>query len=214
MQCLGRKRSQALVRFHTFSGEDHGNEFVGISKKSWCKLFFDLPADSPIIDTFIHLGSLTVDHCSLLDGGLNEAIKPLEMFTCMAYDAAGPHNIPDLRWKLWSKKNKEAENLPPSRATLCPLIQRTDYVSRIYKSYNTAHPELPAVTESGWVHGGHDTNIHFPVYCLLPPAPIAVLELVKCGCNGVCNKKHCSCFKGSVPCTSLCQCSDDCLNVR
>ena len=104
--------------------------------------------------------------------------------------------------------------IPPSRATLCPLIQRTDYVSRIYKSYNTAHPVLPAVTESGLVRGGHDTNIQIPVYYLLLPAPIAVLELVKCGCNGVCNKNHCSCFKGGVPCTSLCQCSDDCLNVR
>ena len=63
--------------------------------------------------------------------------------------------------------------IPPSRATLCPLIQRTDYVSRIYKSYNMAHPVLPAVTESGLVRGGHDTNIHIHVaYTVYYPQPL------------------------------------------
>ena len=42
VQCLGRRKRQALIGFYTFSGEDHGNKFVGISKNSWCKLFFSL----------------------------------------------------------------------------------------------------------------------------------------------------------------------------
>ena len=213
VQCLGRMKSQALIGFHTFSGEDHGNKFVGISKNSWCKLFFSLPPESSIVDSFISLGTLTPDQCSLQDGSLNEAVQPLETFTCMGYDATGPHNIPELRWRLWSKKSKEAENLPPSRATLCPLIQRTNHVSRIYKSYTNPNPILPAITESGWVRNP-ETNTFFPIYCLQPPAPAAILELVKCGCDTSCSKNNCSCFKGRVPCTSLCKCSEECLNVQ
>ena len=143
-------------------------------------MLFNLSPDSPIIDAFIRLGSLTADQCCLQDGSLIEAVQPLEIFTCMAYDADGPDNIPDLRWKLWGKKNKEAENLPPSRGTLCPLIQKTDHVIRICKSYNTAHPVLPTVTKSGWARDS-ETNAIIPVYCLLPPppSPESILELVK-----------------------------------
>ena len=175
--------------------------------------FLYIPSESSIVDSFISLGALTPDQCSLQDGSLNEAVQPLETFTCKGYDATGPTNIPELRWKLWSKKSKEAENLPPSRATLCPLIQRTNHVSRVYKSYTNPNPILLAITESGWVRNP-ETNALFPIYCLQPPAPAAILELVKCGCDTNCSKNICLCFKGRVPCTSLCKCSEECLNVQ
>ena len=213
VKCVGKRKSQALIGFHAFSGEDHGNKFVGISKNHWCKLFFSLPPENPIIDTFIQLGTLTADQCSLQDGSLHQTVQPLETFTCMGYDSTGPSSIPELRWRLWSKKNKEAENLPPSRATICPMIQRTNHVSRVYKSYINPNPILPATTESGWKRDP-ETNTLFPIYCLFPPAPAAILELVKCGCDTSCSKNICSCYKGRVPCTSLCKCTDECLNVH
>ena len=72
VQCLGRMKSQALIGLHTFSGEDHGNKFVGISKNSWCKLFFSLPPESSIVDSFISLGTLTPDQCSFNDPSCKE----------------------------------------------------------------------------------------------------------------------------------------------
>ena len=209
VRCVGERKSRALLGFHIFTGDDHGNKWVGITKQTWSKLFFNLPNDSPIIDAFIRLGTLTTEECS----SMNEVLNPIAQFMCMAYDSVGPYFIPELRWKLWSKKNKEAENLPPTVATFIPLIQRTNLVGRVLKAYNNPNPVLPSVTECGWVRDS-DTNVVSPVYCLLPPAPADVLEFVKCCCATTCNKNICSCFKGGVPCTPLCKCSDDeCLNT-
>ena len=144
---------------------------------------------------------------------MNSVLNPIAQFMCMAYDSEGPHSIPELRWKLWSKKNKEAENLPPTVATFIPLIQRTNLVGRVLKAYNDPNPVLPPITECGWIRDP-ETNTTAPVHCLLPPAPDDVLEFVKCGCTTTCSKNICSCFKGGVPCTPLCKCNDDeCLNV-
>ena len=153
--------------------------------------FFDLNPHDSIIDSFINLGSLAPNQCSLSEDGLFQGVlQPLERFTCMGYlkkenpstpisegNTDGPFTLPELRWKLYSNKNKEAENLPPCRATLSPLIQRNNYVSRVYKSYKQTHPDLHDLTESGWTRE-ESSNTLSPVYCLMPPAPKAILELV------------------------------------
>ena len=146
-------------------------------------------------------------------GEFPAVVKPLVKFVCIGYDADGPYTLPELRWKLWSTKNKEAENLPPTQNTLAPLIQRTNHVGRVYKSYTQTHPELPDLTlTGGWTRDGI-SNALMPVYCLVPPAPKAVLELVKYGCNTGCSRAACSCVHNQVPCTSLCKCSDACCNT-
>ena len=49
-----------------------------------------------------------------------------------------------------------------------------------------------------------------------PPAPEAIMSLVKCKCaKSKCSKSsRCSCAKAtpSLPCTELCDCSPDCEN--
>ena len=143
---------------------------------------------------------------------LHVSVHPLERFTCLAYSKEGPYTLPDLRYKLWSSKNKESETLPPCRATLVPHIQRTDFVSRIHKSYNQTHPVLPALTESGWKRN-EKTGFLLPVHCLVPPVPLAMLELIKCGCVGDCSSMQCSCHKNMLKCTSLCKCKlEKCTN--
>ena len=106
---------------------------------------------------------------------LHEIIRPTETFVSLAYKAEGPFTLPDLRWHLFKTKNLESENLPPTRATLLPHIQRTNYVCRIHKSYDTTHPILPALTESGW-QLDKKTGQLIPVYCLMPPAPKTILD--------------------------------------
>ena len=86
VRCLGTHKSQALIGFHVFTGDDHVHKFVGITKNTWCKLFFDLPTNSPIIESFIKMGSLTSEQCS----SINEDIEPIAKFMCMAYDSVGP----------------------------------------------------------------------------------------------------------------------------
>lgn len=48
-----------------------------------------------------------------------------------------------------------------------------------------------------------------PVMTRLPPAPDAVLHLVKCGCaKERCSTNRCQCRKAGLKCTDLCSCID------
>ena len=50
------------------------------------------------------------------------------------------------------------------------------------------------------------------------PAPVAVIEFVKCGCSKQrCSSNRCQCRKAGLTCTELCSCSDAdelCENVQ
>ena len=54
---------------------------------------------------------------------------------------------------------------------------------------------------------------YVPVMCLKEPARKAVLELVKCGCQGNCDSANSSCLRNGLSCTALCKCTD-CSNVQ
>ena len=131
------------------------------------------------------------------NGELHQNIQPLEQFVCQAYSKDGPATLPEARWKLFKTNNLESENLPPTKATLLPHIQRTNLMCRLNKAYTTTHPAKSSLTENGWQDAD---GVIKPVHCLMPPAPIAILELVKCGCKKTnCNTNHCSCYKKQFP---------------
>ena len=48
-----------------------------------------------------------------------------------------------------------------------------------------------------------------------PPAPKALLKIIKCGCTQLCDSNQCSCKKNGLFCTDLCEnCgAHNCLNV-
>ena len=77
-----------------------------------------------------------------------------------------------------------------------------------YKLYNNS-PMPTAPRGNGWMLAG-DEYVH--VRCLYKPAPVAALELIKCGCKTSC-KGHCLCKK-NLPCTALSKChTSDCSNL-
>ena len=97
-----------------------------------------------------------------------------------------------------------------SGATRMPHILRTNFVARRDKTYTTPHPCLLPLEENGCMLPGDE---YVPVPCLEKPAPVAILELIKCGCKTSC-KGHCSCKKNNTPCTALCKChNSDCSNL-
>ena len=205
VQAIGLAKAKGLVGFHNFSGGDYGGKFVGISKETWMKAFLALPDDDDVVLCFQQLGTfkLTVADFS---GSLPSSVSPLEKFLCSVYapDNCVIRKIPDLRWELFRTKNLEGEKLPPTLPTFFLHILRCNFVTMRDKSYTNAHPTLPPLTETGWeiVDG---TIV--PMRCLSPPAPKAVLELVKCGCDPVKGcKNKCSCVKNNLPCTPLCKC--------
>lgn len=203
---MEKLKSQGLISVHNFTGTDWGGKFVGVSKHRWCSIYLDLPSVHPIVIIFGLLGALTAEELSLMENGkLREKIQPLEQFVSLVYNKDGPPTLPEARWELFKAKNLESENLPPSRSTLLPHIQRTNFVCRLNKSYTTAHPAISSLTENGWKL---DKGVIKPVHCLMPPAPMAILELVKCGYKKTdCSTGHCSCFKHNLPCITICGCT-------
>ena len=80
------------------------------------------------------------------------------------------------------------------------------YDSNDLEKANENHPQLPDPTNLGWTRDP-ESNQYAPVRCINPPAPDAVLYLIKCGCKRECEAR-CSCRKNNIPCTELCGCWD------
>ena len=67
-----------------------------------------------------------------------------------------------------------------------------------------ANPTLPSPEDVGWTLDG---NQWFPIITKLPPAPQAIIHLVKCA-KERCSTKCCQCRKNGLNCLDLCGCSD------
>jgi hypothetical protein len=196
---IGLMKAKALIAVHNFSGSDWGGKFACISKKRWIESFLSLSDDDPIVKVFQTFGSSA--HC-------HDDIELIEKCVCCTYMPNSNHiTIPELRWHMFKKQNFDCEKLPPTVDALKPHIQRANYISMVYKSYKDVFPTLPPITDNGW---SKTDGTYIPVTCLEMPAPIAVLELVKCGCKGSCH--NCACKRNDLVCTDLCKCTD-CDNI-
>lgn len=92
-----------------------------------------------------------------------------------------------------SRKRK----LPPTSGSLDLHIQRAHYIAMIWKKAGKSHPCLPAPAAFGWALNP-DVSHFSPVPCSNPPAPEAVLQLIKCRCKSGCEGR-CSCRKKQYP---------------
>ena len=211
---IGVRRSRGLIGLHNFTGTDWGGRFVRVSKKRWTLEYLKLDPDDPIIDAFKRLGPDTLTASKLVHGKLPEPVQPLERFVCLVYKLnRGPYLLPQARWELFKTRNLESEMLPPTRSTLLPHIQRTSCVCSMNKAYVTTHPPEHPMEEHGW-EKKEESSQYTIVRCVQPPAPKAVLELIKCECKSSGCSHNCSCRKNRLPCTPLCKCHNlGCTNV-
>jgi len=96
----------ALPGFHAFSGADQTGRFAGKGKLScWDALMKSSP---DVVCAFASLGNS--------DRPSSETISALEEFVCQLYEPGTfSTNVGDLRWRLFAKKQSEAQKLPPTR---------------------------------------------------------------------------------------------------
>ena len=191
---IGVKQASAILGFHAFTGSDTSRRFAGRSKE-WCFKVFLQSCDDDILSA---LGSLGIIDPS------PETCSQLERFVCLLYKSTVYTTVKDLRWFLFSNRSAEGEKLPPTLGSLTQHIQRAHYITMIWKKADESHPNLPSPSDYEW-NKDHITNSFVPVRCSQPPAPKAVLELVKCGCKKGCSG-NCSCIKSKIQCTELCGC--------
>ena len=171
----------------------------------------ELDENDPIVACFGQLGTSHIPP-ELVNDELPPQVKELEKFVCSVYSATGEVDVALLRWEMFQTRNMEGESLPPTRPALLPHITRANYITMRDKSYVTRIPKLPAIEESGWrlEHG-----VYTPLMNLASPAPLAVIELTKCGCRTGCTSGKCSCRKNGLSCTPLCKCyGKQCTNMQ
>ncbi|KAG1680475.1 hypothetical protein GQR58_012395 [Nymphon striatum] len=200
-EAIGENLAETLPGFHAFSGCDQTGTICGKSKVScWNAL---RKAERPVLDAFSTLGSSTVIS--------EDTYKMLERFVCQLYiPSTQLASAREVRWLFFSKKQRTDEQLPPTEAALHQMIRRDNYVSLARKTCDTPNYNLPDPTLHGWRQDGDRLQA---VPTTLPPAPKAVLQLIKCGCSGKCTTMICSCRKHSLKCTDMCaSCEIKCEN--
>ena len=191
VEALGPDRTAALPGFHALSG-------AGKGKQACWKTFQE--ASPEIITALADLGTS--------ENPTEATEAALEHFVCQLYV---PNNVitkvKDARWWLFRKKQAQSDRLPPTKATLHEALMRAHYQAMVWNNDKVTNPELPSPQDYSWVM---EDNEWLPVMTRLPPAPEAVIHLVKCGCvKQRCETNHCQCRKAGLNCTDLCSCSDN-----
>ena len=180
MKAVGRHTSRALLGFHYFTGADWGGKFVVLSRKTWMNAFLSLDDNDPIVEMISRHGegpiSMSTDDVSICQPVLNHWRHSYA--GCM-FRKAQPGSYPECAGNFSEQKILRAKCFPPTVGTLIPHAERVKLLYGMRDRGNTSpHHSLPNIEGNGWSEKG------LPIKCLVPTAPRAVVELVKCGCKG------------------------------
>ena len=195
---LNDLKASALPGLHACTWADQTGKFARKSKLTCWKIF--QKANENVLDAFTSLGK---------SHKLSDAtITGIEQYVCQLYipgtqiTETGP-----LHWNLFSKKQAEAEKLPPTHGALVAKIMRAHYQAMVWWHDNVPQPEIPVPTEYGWKEENDEL---LPVPSKEKPAPDAILQLVKCGCKkSSCMSSLCSCVQNNLVSTEMCFCGAD-----
>lgn len=203
-QALGEKKAEALLGMHSLSGSDTTGSFSGKSKTSFWKTFIN--ASDRILKALASLGKTDIIE--------NETYTALEEYICSVYmPKLKIKTLSELRWWLFTKKQVEGANMPPTQAALHPAIRRAHYQAIIWQRAHIPKPNIPPPTDFGWII---KENEYLPVMCDMPCAPQELVSSVRCSCVKSRCQASCKCAQNGVPCTEMCSCSaetDKCENV-
>lgn len=197
VDALGNAKTAALPAFHALSGADNTGSFSGKGKQTCWKTF--LEADEPVTEALASLGTTETPSA--------ETLCSIEKFICQLYvPNTSISEVAKLRWWLFRKKQAQSEKLPPTQDALKEAVLRAHYQVMVWNNDRVPNPELPSPQDYGWEM---EANEWVPVMTTLPPAPEAIIHLVKCSCaKERCSNNRCQCRKAGLTCTDLCTCSD------
>ena len=172
VSCLGPLKTAALPAFHALTGADNTGSFSGKGKATCWKAFDE--ACEEVIRGISHLGEK--------DRPRSETVTAIEKLVCQFYaPKMNFSTVKELRWWLFRKKQAQSEHLPPTLASLQQAVLRSHYQLLVWNNDKIANPNLPSPKEFGW-EWKEDEKAWIPVTTTLPPAPDAVIHLVRCKC--------------------------------
>ncbi len=197
MRELGVTKAAALPGFHAFTGADQTGRFAGKGKLTCWQALNKCPAE--VVFAFADLG--TSDELA------SDTESAIEAFVCQLYEPGTTvKDVGDLRWRLFTKRQLEAQKLPPTRGALHEAILRAQYQSMVWYQDDLANPQLPPAIDYGWRAEGDQL---LPTPTKDPPAPADITHLIKCGCKKTKCMSHCSCRSQYLNCSEMCMCGAD-----
>lgn len=139
---------------------------------------------------------------------VNECFATVERFVIIMYDrTSNKECVNSVRKHLFTKKNRQMQNLPPSKAALMEHVKRACYqAGHCWSCALDANPSLPNPSLWGWEKTDGKWE---PCWSTLPPVSAVCPELISCRCEKGCTAR-CSCRKACLPCTALCLCDGQC----
>ena len=196
---LGVEVCRALPGLHALTGCDTVSSFAGKGKKVALDI---LKADEGSRASILRIG----ERVPPMRRDLNE----MEKFVCSLYNDVNCCKVNDTRYKLFCKnQNLQSYQLPPTHAALQKHLQRANYQAYVWKHALDARILSQGPDGQGWRVRGEELEIDWTD---IAPAPESVMELVCCGCRGMCETRRCSCVKNELHCTDACSCGEECVN--
>ncbi|KAG7160296.1 hypothetical protein Hamer_G025085, partial [Homarus americanus] len=167
-KALGPEKSRTLPVFHAITAATR-------KKTAWATW----NAFPEVTTAFLSLASTPSE---LPDG----VLSTLERFIVVLYDRTSTCcDVNVLRKKLFSRKSRSLEDLPPTRAALEQHIKRAAYqAGHIWGQAAIAFVSLPSPCDWVWMKLGDELE---PLWITLSEVSKSCHELISCGC-----RKHCS----------------------
>ena len=139
----------------------------------------------------------------------DEDLNKIEQFVCPLYNDLRCNSVNELRYKLFCKsKNQQSHQLPPTKAALKNHLRRVNYQAFLWK-----HALETQMNQAPDGHGRQLKDGQLEIYWTNKTlAPGSLMELVSCGCKGLCQTRSCFCVRNGLPCTEACTCRDNCHN--
>ena len=196
---LGVEVCRALPGLHALTGCDTVSSFAGKGKKVALDI---VKADEGSRASILRIG----ERVPPMRRDLNE----MEKFVCSLYNDVNCCKVNDTRYKLFCKnQNLQSYQLPPTHAALQKHLQRANYQAYVWKHALDARILSQGPDGQGWRVRREELEIDWTD---IAPAPESLMELVCCGCRGMCETRRCSCVKNELHCTDACSCGEECVN--
>ena len=188
---LGEDISASLPGVHSFSGCDSTSAFSGKGKAFAYKLILEGHCDAMKM-----LGQeFTVT---------DELHSLCEKFLCRLYGKPKLTSINEVRYELFKFQLQSSPSLPPTQDALRHHVQRSNFQAAVWR--RALQPQgQPSAHGHGGIIDGNAITIR---WMSLPPAPSALMELIRCCCKTLCTSQRCKCLKNNLRCSDLCKCTN------
>lgn len=124
----------------------------------------------------------------------------------MYHSTSLAENVNEARKIMFTKMNRNIENIPPTSDALLQHLKRKIYQCNIWKNCLTSKPLLQDPCDWGWKQT--DNATYEPEWTTLPDMSTNCQQLVICKCKERCFR--CRCVRSALRCTLLCSCEGHC----